>query len=267
MGTYVVTGSASGMGKASADKLRAEGHTVIGIDLREADVVADLSSAAGRADAAAAVIAASGGKLDGAVFAAGLGPVPGRENLIAQVNFKGTTELLGALHDALAAAGNSKVVVIGSNSSTTIPGIPDAIVNAFLDDKLDTLPDLLAPFGEHASSFAYGGSKLALTRWVRRTAVQPEWAGSGIRLNVMAPGAILTPLLQSQLDGPGRAAIEAFPVPIGGFGDPEAIAAWIMFMLSSAADFLCGSIIVVDGGTEALFRADDWPVSMAPRSR
>lgn len=267
MGIYAVTGSASGMGKASADKLRAEGHTVIGIDLRDADVLADLSTADGRAAAADAVIAASGGRLDGAVLAAGLGPVPGREALIAQVNFKGATELLGALRESLAAAGNSKVVIFGSNSATTIPGIPDAVVNAFLDDKLETLPELLAPFGEHGAAFAYGGSKLALSRWLRRTAVLPEWAGAGIRLNAIAPGAILTPLLQSQLDGPGRAAIEAFPVPIGGFGDPDAIASWITFMLSPAADFLCGSIIVVDGGTDALFRADDWPVSMAPRSK
>ena len=59
MGTYAVTGSASGMGKAVADKLRAEGHTVIGVDIKEADVVADLSTPAGRRSAADAVLAAS----------------------------------------------------------------------------------------------------------------------------------------------------------------------------------------------------------------
>ncbi len=45
MGVYVVTGAASGMGKASADRLREAGHTVIGIDLKDGDVVADLSTA------------------------------------------------------------------------------------------------------------------------------------------------------------------------------------------------------------------------------
>ena len=41
MGTYAVTGSASGMGGAAAAKLRAAGHTVIGVDLRDAEVTAD----------------------------------------------------------------------------------------------------------------------------------------------------------------------------------------------------------------------------------
>ncbi|WP_408898919.1 hypothetical protein ACJ5H2_07355 [Nocardioides sp. R1-1] len=76
MSTYAVTGSASGMGAAVAARLRADGHTVIGVDLREADVVADLSTAGGRRAAAAAVLDLSGGRLDGAVLAAGLGPAP-----------------------------------------------------------------------------------------------------------------------------------------------------------------------------------------------
>ncbi|OBK88552.1 hypothetical protein A5648_01830 [Mycolicibacter sinensis] len=76
MGVYAVTGSASGMGKQAADKLRAAGHTVIGVDLRDADVVADLSTSDGRAAGAEAVLAACGGRLDGAVLAAGIGPTP-----------------------------------------------------------------------------------------------------------------------------------------------------------------------------------------------
>ena len=55
-GVYAVTGSASGMGSAVAALLRADGHTVIGVDLRDADVIADLSTPQGRADAAAGVL-------------------------------------------------------------------------------------------------------------------------------------------------------------------------------------------------------------------
>ena len=48
-------------------------------------------------------------------------------------------------------------------------------------------------------------------------------------------------------------------VPVGGFGDVRHMADWMRFMLSDSADFLCGSIVFVDGGTDAYFRADDWP--------
>ncbi len=75
-----------------------------------------------------------------------------------------------------------------------------------------------------------------------------------------AGGAIETPLLTSQLDSPEGDRVREFPVPIGGFGQPEQIGAWVEFMLSPpAADFLCGSVVTVDGGTEPFFRGGDWP--------
>ncbi|WP_414687148.1 SDR family oxidoreductase [Mycobacterium sp.] len=50
-----------------------------------------------------------------------------------------------------------------------------------------------------------------------------------------------------------------FQIPIGGFGDAAQLADWVLFMLSDAADFLCGSVVFVDGGSDVYFRADDWP--------
>lgn len=262
MGSYAVTGSASGMGRAAADRLRAAGHTVIGVDLRDAEVIADLSTAAGRAAAAAGVLKAAKQKLDGAVLAAGLGPAPGRERLIAEVNYFGAVELLEAWRPALAKAKKAKVVVFSSNSTTTVPAVPGATVKGFLVGDVEKALKPARKFKENAASMVYAGSKIALSRWVRRHAVTPEWAGAGIRLNAIAPGAILTPLLQAQLDDPELAgAIEAFPVPIGGYGDAGQIADWVVFMLGDSADFLVGSVVFVDGGTDAWFRADDWPVA------
>ena len=95
---------------------------------------------------------------------------------------------------------------------------------------------------------------------MRRQAVTADWAGAGIRLNALAPGAIMTPLLEKQLATPREAkAVNAFPVPVGAFGDAGQLADWMLFMLSDAADFLCGSVIFVDGGSDAYFRADSWP--------
>jgi NAD(P)-dependent dehydrogenase (short-subunit alcohol dehydrogenase family) len=263
VGVYAVTGSASGMGRQAAEKLRAAGHTVIGVDLRDADVVADLSGPDGRAAAAGQVLALCGGRLDGAVLAAGVGPTPRATRLILQVNYFGVADLLEAWRPALAASGAAKVVVIASNSTTTVPAVPRSAVRALLAGKAAKAVRRLRPFGPGAPSLAYAASKIAVSRWVRRQAVESSWAGAGIRLNALAPGAIMTPLLEKQLATPGQEkAVRSFPVPVGGFGDPAQLADWMLFMLSDAADFLCGSVIFVDGGSDAYFRADDWPRSV-----
>ncbi|BBY56382.1 SDR family oxidoreductase [Mycobacterium koreense] len=270
MGVYAVTGAASGMGRQAAEKLRAAGHRVIGVDMRDTEVTADLSTPAGRAGAAQAVLDAAEGSLDGAVLAAGLGPTPGRGGVrtLLQVNYFGVVELLGAWRAALAASdGVAKVVVIGSNSTTVTPAVPGLAVRALLASKARRAERVVAVFGPGAPSLAYAASKIAVSRWVRRHAVLPAWAGADIRLNVLAPGAIMTPLLEKQLATPGQAkAVQAFPVPVGHFGDAGQLGDWMMFMLSEPAEFLCGSVIFVDGGSDAFFRADDWPRSVPVRT-
>lgn len=262
MGVYVVTGAASGMGRAVADKLREAGHTVIGVDLRDVEIVADLSTPQGRRAAIDGVLAAVDGRLDGAVLAAGVGPAPGAERprMIYEVNYRGAVELLEGWRVALAETTDAKVVVFGSNATTTTPAVPGRAIRALLAGDVDKALRAVRIFGRNAPAMAYGASKIAVTRWARRHAVTDAWAGAGIRLNVLAPGAVLTPLLEKQLETPAEAAaIRRFPVPIGGFGDPGDLADWAVFMLSDSARFLCGSVIFVDGGSDAHFRADDWP--------
>jgi NAD(P)-dependent dehydrogenase (short-subunit alcohol dehydrogenase family) len=267
MGTYAVTGARSGMGHAVVERLLAGGHTVITVDLADADVVADLSTPAGRQAAAAAVLEKAGGRLDGAVMAAGIGPVPGREmpRRILDVNYFGTVELLNTWRPALAAAAGpessgARVVVITSNSATVVPAVPGRAVDALLAADGDRAVATLAKYRKHAPTMAYAVSKIALSRWVRRQAVTPLWAGEGVRLNALAPGAVLTPLLEAQLNDPNQAKhLKQFPIPLGEYGDPGDIADWIVFMLGPAARSLCGSVVFVDGGSDAWFRADDWP--------
>lgn len=262
MGTYAITGSASGMGRETAQRLRDNGHTIIGVDIKDADIVADLSSPDGRKEAADRVLGTCDNRLDGAVLAAGLGPSPGRDRVrqIAAVNYFGVVELLAAWRSALATAGGAKVVVVASNSTTTVPAVPRRAVKALLDHDADKALRTVRLMGPAAPTMMYAASKIAVSRWVRRHAVLPEWAGSGVRLNALSPGAIMTPLLQEQLSDPRQAkAVRSFPVPLGGFGDAGHMAEWMCFMLSDAADFLCGSVVFVDGGTDAYFRSDDWP--------
>ena len=176
------------------------------------------------------------------------------------MNYFGVVELLEGWRAALAATGDAKVVAFSSNSTTTVPAVPKRAVRALLAGDGDRAVRAVRFMGRNAPTFAYAASKVALSRWLRRAAVTPEWAGAGIRLNAIAPGAISTPLLERQLATPAEAKlIHAFPVPIGGFGDPGHLADWVVFMLSESASFLCGSVIFVDGGSDAYFRADDWP--------
>ncbi|HEY7223947.1 MAG TPA: hypothetical protein VH561_10210 [Micromonosporaceae bacterium] len=93
MGVYAVSGCASGMGLACAEKLRGSGHTVIGIDIQRADVLADLSTPEGRQSAVEGVLAASRGRLDGAVLAAGLGPESAHHRKSGQTDHDGITTI------------------------------------------------------------------------------------------------------------------------------------------------------------------------------
>lgn len=268
MGIYAVTGAASGMGQAAAERLRANGHRVIAVDLRDAEVIADLATPKGRCDAGAAVLALADGHLDGAILAAGVGPVPGPDEaaLIMSVNYFGVIDLLQTWRPALAATGNAKVVVVGSNSTTTTPLVPRSAVRNLLHGDLDAAVQKVRRYRLATSAFAYAASKIAVSQWVRHHAVRASWAGAGIRLNAIAPGAIKTPLLDQQLATPREAkAIQSFPVPLRAFGDPAHLAEWMVFMLSDAADFLCGSVVFVDGGSDAYFRPRDWPRSVPIR--
>ncbi len=260
MGTYAISGSASGMGAATRRRLEAAGHRVIGIDLRDAEVIADLGTAQGRTGAVASVVDAAGGVLDGAVSAAGVGP-PVAGELIARVNYFGSQALLDGLRPALAASGGAQAVQFGSSSATTTPNLPDDLVDACLGGREDDAVAIIAAADPvFAPAIAYGGAKLAIARWCRRVAVTEPWVSEGIRLNVIAPGPVDTPLLRKgQADDVYGPLMEAFPVPVPETPDADALAECVVFLLSPVARFACGSVLYVDGGTDALMRPDDWP--------
>lgn len=259
--TVVVTGSASGMGAATKARLEGSGQRVIGVDLRDADILADLGSAAGRADAVEGIREIAAGTIDGLVTwagVAGLSHHPG--SLLVSVNYFGTVELIRDLQPLLAAGESPAVVAISSNSTTCQPGVPIEVVELCLsgDERAAR-----AAADEAGALATYPATKTAVARWARRQAPSADWAGAGIALNVVAPGAVETPMLQATRDDEviGQ-LVDAFPVPVGRKGTADELAAVVQFLLGPDARFFCGSVVFVDGGTDAELRADDFPVPM-----
>ncbi len=258
MATYVITGAASGIGAATRQRLLDAGHRVIGVDVNDCDVVADLGSPEGRRSAIAEVTEQSEGVIDGVVPFAGLTGLPGRSGaLLVSVNYFGTIEILDGLRPLLAAAEAPAAIAISSNSTTIAPIVVDELVDACVSGDEEAARSI----GEEAGSLAaYPSTKTAICRWVRRNAPTEAWMGSGITLNAIAPGVTETPMLGETRDDPVVGThLKALPVPAGRSCEPDEVAGLVEFLLGPSARYFCGSIIFVDGGTDALIRPNDWP--------
>lgn len=92
----------------------------------------------------------------------------------------------------------------------------------------------------------YGMSKAAIYQLTRNLAV--EWAGDGIRVNAVAPWYTRTPLVETLLEDNNYLAAILERTPIGRLAEPEEVASVVVFLCMSAASYITGQCIVVDGG-------------------
>ncbi|PWC28289.1 SDR family NAD(P)-dependent oxidoreductase [Teichococcus aestuarii] len=240
----VVTGAASGLGRATAEALAREGARLLLFDRDEAGLrrtaeacpgaewlAGDVTRAADQQ--ALAERAAALGPVTLVATAAGLlgptRPVTALEeaewDLLFDVNVKGTWLTLRALLPLLREAGGGAVVTFASTAGLTGSA---------------TMP-------------AYSASKGAVVMLSRSLAV--AHAAEGIRVNCICPGSIETPMLEATFAGAGspeaRARREAeFRArhPLGRFGQAAEVAESVLFLLSDAASFTTGVCLPVDGG-------------------
>lgn len=253
MGTIAMTGGASGIGAAIKQTLLDAGHQLIVVDLNGADIDADLSTPAGREAAITAIKELATDGLDGFVACAGVGSHIPNLPLIASVNYFGAVELVAGVRDLLAQK-RGAVVMISSNSAPmdTSADYVDALL---ANDESAVLAALKSMEGQTA----YSGSKQAVTRWMRRNTA--AYAADGIRMNAVGPGYTETPMTAAVADDPNYGdAIRQFvaSIPVGRAGSPQDMAKAVRFLLSEDADFICGAMLFVDGGHDAMLRPDQF---------
>jgi len=254
MRTVVVTGAASGIGKALRELLEARGERVIGVDLHDADVVADLSTGPGRRELVEGVRELSGGAIDGIAAIAGLINKGAPD---VAVNYFGAVATLEGLRPLLAGSPSPRAVVTSSMASL-LPHDDELVDLCLANDEpaaLDRAQKLVETgFGTQL----YATSKVALSRWLRRSAPSPEWAGAGIPLNAIAPGIVRTPRMARMISTPEKRERLAgqVPMPLVGFMDASAPAALLGWLLSEENTHMCGQVVFIDGGADVSIRGD-----------
>ena len=242
----LVTGAGSGIGRAAAKLLAAEGATVIVSDINEPGGLETVQQAGGRArflphDIAQEAdwkriiddILAREGRLDGLVNNAGIaGPFPStfesetveQWQRILSINVQGV--FLGCKHGVPAMRGSGGGSIVNLSSLAAFLGTPDLS--------------------------AYGASKGAVRQFTKTVAIDCARKGYKVRCNSVHPGVILTPMGEGIL--PSEKARERMRkhIPIGQFGAPEDIAYGILYLISDESRFVTGAELVIDGGMNAI---------------
>jgi NAD(P)-dependent dehydrogenase (short-subunit alcohol dehydrogenase family) len=253
---YVVTGAASGIGKALTEQLRSEGSTVYGVDLRDADVNVDLTTTTGRTELVSKVTELSGGRIDAVVAVAGLAaPIAATVG----VNYFGAIATLEGLRPLLAASDAPRAALVASLAALEPVDEPlhAALLSGDESASLELAQAIAETPSDTPSNAIYNSSKNAIALWVRENAPTAEWAGAGIPLNAVGPGVIATPMTQAILETEeGRAAMAAgAPMPLNGPAAPaSAPAALLAWLTSEQNTHVTGQIIYIDGGAEAIRR-------------
>ncbi len=230
----VVTGGASGIGRACAVALAEAGRPVAVWDLASSDV----------GDVSLQVDVADGEAVRAAV--------------------EQTREALPSIGGFVHAAGIVVVEPIGSIDFTNFQRVLDVNLVAFARITQELLPDLEAAMpgaavvgiasidGLVGSAVvpAYCASKSGVIGLIRSMAA--TLGPVGIRVNAVCPGYIETPMMADGLAVPGVREHFAGAAPLGRIGQPEDIATVVRFLLSDAAAFVTGQTIVADGGVIAV---------------
>ena len=264
----VVTGAASGMGRAVVGQLAALGAEIVALDVRPVEdgpwttLVADIGDR-GSIDA---TVTAIGAPVHALFNVAGLPGGRGRETLTMLVNFYGLRHLTERLLPAMPPG--AAVVSVSSLAGFRYL-LAAAELEVLLALSMDEAVDWLDRDENQARFNGYGTSKELVNLWTSRTCA--DYASRhGVRINATTPGPTETPLLDvfraNAVERTGSdAPITAAGGFLGRFSRPDDQAAACVFLNSDAASMITGAILPVDAGMDGTMRASG--VDPGPRGR
>ena len=241
----VITGGASGIGFATAKRMRAEGATIVIGDIDPstgkpaADELEGLFVPVDVADKAAVdnlfdTTASTYGSVDIAFNNAGISPPD--DDLIENTELDAWERVQNI---------NLKSVYLCSKAALRhmVPQQRGSIINT---------ASFVAVMGSATSQISYTASKGGVLAMSRELGVQ--FARQGIRVNALCPGPVNTPLLRELFaKDPERAARRLVHVPLGRFAEPEELAAAVAFLASDDSSFITASTFLVDGGISSAY--------------
>jgi NAD(P)-dependent dehydrogenase (short-subunit alcohol dehydrogenase family) len=246
----VVTGAASGMGRACVDRLLGSVDVLLAVDVASVDIAGTESFTCDvRDDVAVRALVdrvSDHGRFRFLVHAAGLSPTMADPRTIVDVNLVGTARMLDAF-EPLVTTGS--VAIPFASSAGYLDVMLDAAQLELLHrtrepDVLDAVEELITDSG-----IAYLYSKVGVQLEARMAATR--WAPLGGRVVSLAPGNLDTPMGRLELDHQPLMREAQAAHPLGRLGDPREIAAVVAFIVSKDASFLSGIDVLVDGAERA----------------
>lgn len=247
----VVTGAASGMGRACVDRLRSTVDHLIAVDLRDPGIEGTLGVACDITDAGAvrslAEYAGELGRFRSLAHAAGLSPTMATPRRIVEVNLLGTVQLLDAF-EPLVTPGSAAVCFSSMAGYLPLEFVGAELTELIADPRaagfLDTAAGLLSDSG-----LAYAWSKKGVQLEAAHAAVR--WGRHGGRVLSLSPGLIDTPMGRQEFEKQPMMQQVLGNTPLGRQGTADEVAAVVEFLLSDAASFVSGIDVLVDGGLAA----------------
>ncbi|MEG3126157.1 coniferyl-alcohol dehydrogenase [Sphingomonas sp. GB1N7] len=245
----IVTGVASGIGRATAALLRQSGATVIGLDRNDAADAVDEFHRIDLIDRASirAAIDTLDGRYDGLCNIAGVPPTAPAATVL-DVNFFATRELTEGLLNRLAPG--ASIVTVASLAGFGWRDHVDVVHEGLSLRDPASIAGWLASHGIEGAP-SYFLSKELVIAWT--VAIAGEIAARGLRINTVSPGPVDTPILGDFIETMGARAEEDLRVLRA--GRPDEIVGMIAFLCSDHARWCNGANYPVDGGAEAnIFR-------------